>query len=172
MWVLERPSRLKRTALTPQQRRKRDLELKLHRAEDNVDDFKSKIEEAAQDSKLNTMQVRLKVINYLSFHQIEYCMLTPFQTYQETLRITSASYEELVISRDKLNLTAEQLIAQVKSTGQDLALAEQQVAELEVNTPISILMNEPRAITNVLQGRPLQIQPEANAMSHRQEPLV
>lgn len=59
------------------QRRKRDLELKLHRAEDNVDDFKSRIEEAAQDSKLNTLQARLKVTTYLSFQQIMYAHFFP-----------------------------------------------------------------------------------------------
>lgn len=132
---------MKRTILTPLQRRKRDLELKLHRAEDKIEEFKSKIEEAAQDSKLNTLEARLKVINYSSFRQSKYFMLTFFQTYQETLRITEASYEELVISRDKLNLTADQLVTQVKSTSQDLALAEDQVVELQVSEAVNIVVS-------------------------------
>lgn len=64
------------------------------------------------------------------------------QTYQETLRITSASYEELVISKDKLNQTAKHIIAQVKSTGQDLALAEEQVTELEVNKAVNVVISD------------------------------
>lgn len=75
-------------------------------------------------------------------------MLTFPQTYQETLRITSASYEELVIQRDKLNLASEKLFAQVKSTGQDLALAEQQVTDLQVNNPIS----SSQETTNIFEG--------------------
>lgn len=73
----ERWSRSKKPALIPLQRRKRDLELKLHRAEDSVDDFKSRIEEAAQDSKLNTLQARLKVTAHLIFQQIMYAHLFP-----------------------------------------------------------------------------------------------
>lgn len=69
-------------------------------------------------------------------------MLTLFQTYQETLRITSASYEELVISRDKLNQTSEQLIAQVKSTGQNLTLAEEQVTELQVSEAANVATSD------------------------------
>lgn len=69
-------------------------------------------------------------------------MLTLFQTYQETLRITSASYEELVISRDKLNQTSEQLITQVKSTGQDLTLAEEQVTELQVGEAANVATSD------------------------------
>lgn len=47
-----------------------------------------------------------------------------------------------MISRDKLNLVAGQLIAQVKSTGQDLALAEEQVAELKVNKVVNVVIND------------------------------
>lgn len=68
-------------------------------------------------------------------------MLTFFQTYQETLRLIEASYEELVVSRDKLNLAADQLVAQVKSMSQDLALAEFQVAELQVGEAANIVVD-------------------------------
>ncbi|KAH8149661.1 uncharacterized protein LAJ45_06292 [Morchella importuna] len=93
-------------------RRKRDFELKLHRAEDKIEECKSRLEEAAQDGKLGALQEKLKV-------------------FKERERMATASFEELVVKKDEFSAEGDKLYAQLKSTEQDLALAQQQVEDLK-----------------------------------------
>jgi hypothetical protein len=49
--------------------------------------------------------------------------------------MATASFEELVVKKDEFSAEADKLYAQLKSTEQDLALAQQQVEDLKVIVP-------------------------------------